>query len=409
MGLKALYCMFLILICLGIGSNTAIAQTATANPNAGVFSLQNNYQLFSPQFNYQNEILSDVQPGHFGAVWLGRVYGQNAELTSQSNSTGGVDAWFGTKYKLLDNLEFIGVFRAKFEAGHSQDFLGDLEPTTGIFMREGALQFTPGKVFMAKAGVISQDWMGMPMLMSRRSFPGGLVKLTAPLSEKFDLSVISQWLIPTSTTLSTRTVGRESTPQFMTHMLSGNYNDQNGLKLGANVSTYHFRDLPSSVANESIRRGNTKLAGSAPTPNFAFFEYDFRGWFYDVSGRYHIPGTNFEPQVSFSRIRNTHAPETYNDGQSWIVGNIYHMESHMFYVGYENFFVESDVTPAFYGSGAYGFTNKKGHGVEAWWLFKKHNFRVRAEFYKANVINQTGLQQDQNYFYLGVETGYDRI
>lgn len=117
----------------------------------------------------------------------------------------------------------------------------------------------------------------------------------------------------------------------------------------------------------------------------------------------------FEPALEYSVLKNEAAPEAFNDGAVIRAGARFHLADHVLGVGYDNYYAESDVAPSYYNAWAYGNTNKRGNGGEISLEFKKRNFRLRAQYYDAKVINFNGLQQDQKYFFLGVETGYDKI
>ena len=69
------------------------------------------------------------------------------------------------------------------------------------------------------------------------------------------------------------------------------------------------------------------------------------------------------------------------------VGTKFHTNNYVFSIFYENFFAESDVVPAFYNAWAYGNTNGRGDGFELGVQLKKKNFRIRAQYYRADVIN----------------------
>ncbi len=65
--------------------------------------------------------------------------------------------------------------------------------------------------------------------------------------------------------------------------------------------------------------------------------------------------------------------------------------------------------PAYYNAWAIGHTNRQGNMLDVSFAFLKKKFRIRAQYVEADTINFDSLQQDQKYFYLGVETGYDKI
>ncbi|MBY0314476.1 MAG: hypothetical protein K2Q26_03085 [Bdellovibrionales bacterium] len=363
--------------------------------------------------DYENSVLTEVQPGQLGAMWKARIYGEGADLESQTAQIGGFEVSFESKYKLLENLEARADVRGKFENGRTQSFFGDLEPLSGILVREATINYKPfySDVLSGKAGIIDQDVLGMPLLMYRRAFPGVSAKVRGQWTEEFSTSVMSQALIPTSSTLSTRTVEKEATPQFNTHTLSLDYDQktQTGVHLfglGISGSLYEFKNLPSFVAFESQKRGN--FYSQVNGPNNSSFAFPFRGWFAKAFADYRI-NHRVQPYISYQVIKNEEAPATYNDGQVVAVGTVIMFQNYNWFVTYENFFAESDVVPAFYNSWGYGNTNKKGNGVDTSLEFKKYNFRLRAQYYKADVLNPDGLQQNQDYFYFGVETAYDKI
>jgi hypothetical protein len=197
----------------------------------------------------------------------------------------------------------------------------------------------------------------------------------------------------------------ERTPTFVTQSLYLKWSDRSfGANLSANL--FEYQNLPSLVAFESQKYGNTRTLISGP--NNSQFLYQFRGWFTSAGFNYRL-NSLLEPFAYINVIKNEEAPETFNDAQLIGVGTKFHTTNYVFSFFYENYFAESDVVPAFYNAWAYGNTNKKGNGFELGMQFKKKNFRVRAQYYGADVINPNGLQQNQEYFYLGVETGYDKI
>ncbi len=383
---------YLILVFTGV---FATAQVSLAQVKGSVFS--NNYEF--------RDDLFESSEGQLETIWRARIYGESTALETQSAQIGGFDLFTETKYQLLESLEARVFLRGKFEAGRSQSFFGDLEPANTILIREAAVRYTPADFFSIKAGVINQDWLDMPLLVSRQSFPGVNAEISYNLTEDFKLGAISQYLVPTSQTLSPRTMDAEPNPQFTTQTLYLKWS-QRDISAYVSGNLYQYDNLPSFVAFESQKRGNslTQING----PNNSRFAYDFKGWFTTVGFNYRM-NSLFEPLAYFNVIKNSEAPETYNDGRIIGLGSKLHTNNFIYSVFYENFFAESDVVPGFYNSWAYGNTNKKGNGFELGIQFKKKNFRVRAQYYEAKVLNADPLQQNQEYFYLGVETGYDKI
>ncbi|MCC6138736.1 MAG: hypothetical protein IT287_08895 [Bdellovibrionaceae bacterium] len=393
MGLtRPLKLMLVMLVLSTCGYSVAFAQVQGA-------------QSFSNTFDY-SDALYESNPGQLEVLWRARIYGESTSLQTQAAEVGGADLFAEAKYQLLETTEARVFVRAKFEAGRSQSFFGDIEPSNGLLLREAAIKTSPVEVLSVKAGVINQDWLEMPLLLFRQSFPGANVDLHYNKIEKLKFGYAGQYLIPTSQTLSSRTVDREESPNLVTHTLYANYGDDTNYSFFASANTFDYDKLPSQVAFESQKTGNSfAFIGGA---NNSAFTYDFKGWFTRVGGWYRI-NSLWEPSAEYSVLKNEEAPESFNDGAVVRVGSRFHLTNHIVGIGYDNYFAESDVAPSYYNAWAYGNTNKKGNGGEISLEFKKLNFRVRAQYYDAKVINFNGLQQDQKYFFLGVETGYDKI
>ena len=348
---------------------------------------------------------SEISEHQFQSFWRSRIYGESTSLETQSAEVAGLDIFSENRYKLIERIEARVFLRAKFESGRAQSFFGDIEPANAILVREAALKVTPLDPISLKVGVLDQDWLDTRMFLYSQSFPGARAQGAFDIFKNFHLGLASQYLIPTSQTLSARTMDREPSPHLVTHTVYGNY-DLGVYFLRASYNTFDYSVLPSQVAFDSQITGNSsRFIGG---PNNSAFEFDFKGWFADIEA-----GVQLHPRVEFvalyNIIKNTAAPETFNDGHVIGVGTKVDFEDHIVKLSYENFFAESDVVPSFYSSWVYGKTNKEGQGVDLSVQFKKHNFRVRTQFYQADVINFNGLQEDQKYFFLGVETGYDKI
>lgn len=394
--------LFLLMFTSVCGTVTAFAQVKSS-------AFSNTYDHDDAKAD-----LFTTDEGKLETIWRARMYGESTALETQSAQIGGFDLFAETKYQMLETLEARVFLRAKFESGRSQSFFGDIEPNSGIFFREAAIKYQPVDFFNIKAGVINQDWLDMPLLVFRQSFPGANAELSYAISDEARIGLISQYAIPTSQTLAPRTVGAEATPSFLTQTAYAKWDDR-ALKISLTGNLYEYKNLPSFVAFESQKYGNSLYVSAPGSPgiiggvNNSRFNYEFKGWFTtaDISFRLN---SMLEPLAKLNVMRNEKAPEAFNDSQIFALGSRLHTNDHIFTVFYANYFAESDVAPSYYNAWVMGNTNGKGEGVELYWQLKKKNFRVHAEYYRTNVINAgDDLQENQQYFYLGVETGYDKI
>jgi len=360
--------------------------------------------LFSNNYSFDDGLFEN-KTGKLDVLWNARVYGEGATLKSQSSEVGGVDFNIRSKYLLLDNLEARVFLRAKYEAGRSQSYFGDLEPSNGIFAREAAIRYMPFEFLDVKGGVIDQEWMDMPLLTSRQSFPGITADLHHSFNKAFVIGVNAQDLIPTSQTLSSQAMDREQTPSYYTQMAYARWKNST-LDVYQTFGHYTYEHLPSQVAWDSALYGNDKTFVNSV--NDSSFRYDFNGLFAQSGLKYRASAL-WEPMVYYNVIKNLDAPDTYNDGEIIGAGSNFYTNDYLITVKGEYYFLESDAVPGYYNSWAYGHTNKQGAGGEVVLAFLKHKFRLRAQYYQYKPLNFDTYQQSQQYFYFGVETGYDKI
>lgn len=356
---------------------------------------------------YAQKLLGVNDESRMNTIWRARILGESAKLTTQGSETAGVDLRVRSRYHLNSLLSADVYLRGKFESGHSQDFFGDLEPASGVFVREGVIRITPMDDTIIKAGVIDQDWIDFSMLSFRKSFPGAYAGYSHTFADTVRAAIETQYTIPTSTTLSSRTVGREKTPSHIVHRLTLSTSDCDNYCLSAAGALYEYKNLPSTIAFESASYGNDDLLrGGQLNSQFVF---PFKGWFSDLRGSVKPFGGMTEVYGRWATIVNQEAADTFNEGQSLHLGVNFDLQDHLATFEYVDFFAESDVVPAYYNSWAIGHTNRTGFALHARLEFKKYNFRLRTYYYKANEINESDLQQDQDFFFFAVETAYDRI
>ncbi len=391
----------MLLLILGLGSAAKVFaqnEEASVSSSEEVQIFSNNYRVSDLEFN--------KHPGQLNLFWKSELYGQGAELKTQSSQVGGLKLSLEGQYNLLESLKAVVSLQAKYESGRSQSFFGDLEPNTGIFAREAVVVYSPFQFIDIKAGVISQNWLDLPILIDRQTFPGGQVDIHVTTFDHLTTGLNAQSLIPTSQTLSSRTIDREATPTFQTQMAYVKWDDKK-LEVEQVYGRYDYDNLPSIVAWNSVRYGNDPARATAPF--VSSFLYDFSGWFTRTTIGYRVSSL-WQPWVYLNVVKNTKAPETYNDAQSIGIGSHFYTSNYQFTLIAEHFFVESETVPAIYNSWAHGNTNKEGDGIEFHIAFLKKKFRIRGQYFQYKPINTTdSFQQDLQYFYLGVETGYDKI
>lgn len=305
----------------------------------------------------------------------------------------------------LRMLEVKARAQVRLESGYAQSRFGDNTPASGVGLKEAYLSLRPVTFFSLQAGALDQGQLGAPLLVSERAFPG-IAEVIKFEGERASVEFRAQQVVPTSSSLSTKSIESEPAPSLTTESLVFRFNPGDRLKLKTSATHFAFKSLPSAVATESDRYGNTVIDAQTGLASF-YFEYEgyvvggeakarlARGWIVGVDG-----------QV----LNNTKAQENYGRGQQ--VGmemQISLPDDIELRPRGEIFFAESDVAPAFYNSSQLGHTNRQGWSGQMTLLFKQQKFQVGARYVESDVINPNSMQSRQSFVLLNFETLYDSI
>lgn len=402
------------LLCSFVAVVIAMVSTARAE-DAPYYdsSLQRSNFSYNPSYEKNlEETLKKERRSVF--LWKLRFDGESLQ-TDQNIQSQNVGAAFRAKYsyRLLENLDFKAKANMVFQSGRSQDLFGDLEPDSGVYPQELRLAWSPWKDRIEfSVGQINQFWFNEPLFIGGNAgFPGVSQTFKLINTDDFKLRVVTQQLIPTSTTLSTRVTEKERTPYLFTESLEANWSISRNNWLMGRVSHFNYDNLPRIVAFRSFIYGNTV---TNTDQNNARFIYDFNGYIYQMAFEQKISNP-LSAQVQWNTIVNSKAPSSAGEAQSlkfflandfgrWIGG-----------LSYTDYFIESDAVPAVYNSHRLGHNNRIGHSVELNIESKDWGVIFRTQYTKANLLSDSlmridGLQQDnQQTFYLSVESMYDFI
>ncbi|MCB0377749.1 MAG: hypothetical protein KDD33_04590 [Bdellovibrionales bacterium] len=370
-------------------------------------------QFLANEPSYIKIIEAQMEERRASFMWRMRFESLNYNTDNNINSnTMGTSFRARMKYKLLENLDFKGRVWLNFRSGRTQALFGDQTPTSGLYPRELKLSWTPMSDYLTiDGGVIPQTWLNMPIFITSRGFPG--------LSQRFDLkndtlglSLTTQQLIPTSTTLSTRVAEKEEVPTFFTESAELYYNISSANWLRARFHWWSFKDLPHVVAYESAIYGNT--LGSGGNQNNATFKYEFEGWITQLIFEQKL-SNRLALQLQWNMLQNVRAPSDASDAQN-IRAHVAYDSGRWIYSGsYDNFFIESDAAVSSYNSFNFGNTNRIGYALEAAAESKDWGVQFSLNYSNADLLNQNppvvgGLQQDNlQTIWFKVETAYDFI
>ncbi len=310
--------------------------------------------------------------------------------------------------QLLSNLTFRTKAGVSLSSGYAQSRFGDNVGASSVWLEEAYLNLRALNSRLARfyftAGALDQGDLNMKILVNGQPFPG--VRQTLVLGQDADtkLKIWAQQTIPTSKTLSTKTVDAEVMPTFMSETIELSLRPARSLKLTGQATHYAFNNLPSAVALQSQIYGNTTTETG---PNTARFQYGFEGFGLGGSARYDFM-PSFGVQVGGYMLQNTQAPEGYRNSQYVNGGLIIGLENEIeLNAGGAVFFVEDDVTPGFYNDSKIGHNNRQGYSAQVDVDFKRQRFKLRAAFTDADVLNFNINQTRQQAFSIGFETFYE--
>lgn len=304
---------------------------------------------------------------------------------------------------LLSMLDFKARAGIAMATGQAQTRFGEKVPENRLALEEATLNLRPIDSLLFSAGALDQAALSNPQLVSARAFPGAAEGVEIAFG-KTKLGVRAQQVIPTSITMTTKTVGNEKTPMLLTETVTFEANDISIFDLAANASLFDFRDLPAHVANESELGGNTVFATSQLNSRFA---YEFAGWTAGASARARLTN-RFDLIAGTQALQNTKAPEGSQNAQLAYLSSSIGIGSGVSLIPRaEVFFSESDASPAFYNSGEYFHNNRKGFAASFDAKFEKQKFLVGARFVDASLLEPSLTQAErEQLILLKFETSY---
>lgn len=310
--------------------------------------------------------------------------------------------------QLLSNLTFRTKAGVSLSSGYAQSRFGDNVGASSVWLEEAYLNLRAFNSRLARfyftAGALDQGDLNMKILVNSQPFPGVRQALVLGQDSDTVLKIWAQQTIPTSKTLSTKTVDAEVMPTFMSETIELSLRPARNLKLTGHATHYAFNNLPSAVVLQSQIYGNTTTETG---PNTARFQYGFEGFGVGGTARYDIM-SSFGVQVGGYMLQNTQAPEGYRNSQYVNGGVIIGLENEIeLTAGGAVFFVEDDVTPGFYNDSKIGHNNRQGYSANMDVDFRRQRFKLRAAFTDADVLNFNINQTRQQAFSIGFETFYE--
>ncbi len=359
------------------------------------------------------------------SLWsLTSAHSQSSTNAMRSQSTGSRSFYFSTDFSLgaigfkeqQDESQLIqfsarpnGAYELTEEFGVRGD--AQLNLTTGrsqsrfqnpnfslVNILELSAYYEPAQFFRLSAGALSQAHFNNRMLIGDRGFPGVMLK-SGFANKKIKITPKVQYAIPTSTSFEDDRTEAEPLPTLTSVGIEADWQALKWLGLNANVNQFEFSDLPSVVAFQSSRLGNSVIGTD---PSESQFRYQFAG----LSQAYEI-AVDYTPHLQqkfkIGIIDNAQAPSDRRRSQ-WL-GTSVAMDFGDFAIipEYAQFFAESDSVPALYSAFELGRSNREGasYGLEV--NLKKLGVSIKSQFVDARLIEARPLQADMQIFNIALE------
>lgn len=331
--------------------------------------------------------------------------GEKIQSDLNKSSTVGLTARFMGEHILLEGLILKVDARAILETGSSQSVYesNSYEPTSRLALSEALIQYRPFDVLNLKAGAIAQSMHENRLFISSGAFMGLAQELTfAPLNTLIAFSAFQG--IPDNHNLSQR-LGKveEGEARFFKETVKFEWHPQT-FSLRTHLSHWAYSDLSTGVAYESRFLGNT-IAGLGKENSR--FTNTFKG-FEAMAELSTIVYKNYELGVSYLAHQNTEARDKSKDS-----GYLLSPYTAILYgpgittLKLLSYRLEADSIPAYYGSLAFGGTNKKGTGIELEWKTLDESFSIQGRFMKNQEIDPSSFQADEDLMMIELRRVYD--
>lgn len=288
------------------------------------------------------------------------------------------------------------------ETGSTQAlFTDEFVPETTLTLREATLTWKPFSFFGVRAGGIDQSHHGSFLLLNEIAFPA-IMEFFEWKYNNWNFHINSQQAIATSTSFSTRAVGKEDTPYLLTGSLRIGYNDKKAFAINVRGTYFQFKNLTRGIAHDSRFYGNT-VVGVGPEGAQFFHQYQGFETGANLTYRFH---KNWRVLLGNSFLHNQKGPSGGNRG-TYLFGGFSYMNPDLqitprFGV-FEN---DSDSSVAYYSSKRLGHNNRKGivGGLEV--KLPTDHLAIDAQYVTANLINASPIQADRTYYEIRISTDY---
>ncbi len=367
-------------------------------------------RLSDLQYLYQQAEVSKKITLKDNYEWRVGLAGESYE--EQTNKDVGTSANIDLKLTKLLSENFYFKFEGSFgySSGNTQLAISEFYSNSFFNPNELTLNLDLYEHIVLSAGNINQGFLNAPLLISSgRSFPGFKQKIFTNY-KKHEFGLIGQQTVPTSKAFNIDRQDKEAVPSFYTATIFSDFSFSSPvsqlptakLNWTTNLSYFAYNDLPNVVAQDGRLYGHLFVDG---TEAEAQFLYEFAGYLVNTQLEL-IDENNYSLGVRGYWADNVEAKtnDRLESIQYFATKNINNL---ILDVSFENFFKDSEASPAIYSASSYGRNNRKGRVYGAGIEFTKLKFRIEGRYYDIDtIVANSAVQGKRDSYYLGLETLY---
>ena len=316
------------------------------------------------------------------------------------------------KWEFSDFLSIHAEGLVLARRGFQQSFLEREDLKDGVNFSNFYYKIkTPLKLFASplifQFGIINQEFLKAPFLLTDTSFTGLLAKSVFSFNENSRLSFFLQGAIPYNAEhLFVRPDQlNKAWPFFLSSSGFLDWDDLWGFKIGESLTFFYMDNLTPEIADKSQTYGNTVDSFDASSR----FEYGFAGLYNSFSlSRKFL--NRWIVGIKWDHISNFLAPKDSNMGDK-IQASLYHDYRDFMELGLavEYFRNESDSSVAYFSSENYGHNNRRGIRLKLQSHLYSSGLTFQAIYTYMNPIQKKTWMGRINSFSLILKSNYASI
>lgn len=332
--------------------------------------------------------------------WSAALFGRGVSGQNEESRNAGVLALGQAHYKFNPFIEAgLGAW-ARMESGSTHSLYEINRQHSGFWLDEAFVNVHAAPDYVTlSGGALNQRVFKNPLFVDEVSFPAARERFGVT-GRRGQVEVLFQQAIPTSTSMSTRTVEKEALPTLVTESLLLGLPLMHRSKLALRATHFTFSGLPAQVALDSFTNGNIV---NADVPQRARFVYGFSGFTYGGEVDLDIRA-GVRVQMGGDVLHNSRAPSEYADGVL-IFSQVEVLWDSTWKLTprIEYFRSERQASPAFYNSADYGHNNRQGMSYGLRLANSRQRLAFKAEYTDTYLIEADPLQANAKIFMLSLE------